>query len=252
MGASSLPGILDGLVKLDRQRRRSCKMQSMRVLIVEDYELLRESVSQGLREAGFAVDSASNGEEGLWYAQGNAYDVIVLDLMLPRLDGLGLLKRLRQKDKTTCVLILTAKDTAEDRVRGLDAGADDYLVKPFVFAELLARVRALVRRKYDAKDPMIHVADMELDTATRTVRRGEQVIELSAREYAILEFLAVRAGEVVTRTEIWEHVYDFHSTPESNVVDVCIGHLRRKIELEGLPRLLHTRRGHGYQLGDAT
>ena len=186
-----------------------------------------------------------------WHAQSNEYDVIVLDLMLPKLDGLSLLRRLRQKDNRTCVLILTARDGAEDRVRGLDLGADDYLVKPFVFAELLARVRAMVRRRYEARSPVIRVADLELDTAARSVRRGGQSVELGAREYALLEFLAVRAGQVVTRTDIWEHVYDFHSTPESNVVDVCIGHLRRKIERDGSPRLIQTRRGHGYVLGEA-
>jgi DNA-binding response OmpR family regulator len=170
--------------------------------------------------------------------------------MLPGLDGLSLLKKLRQKDKHTCVLILTARDTAEDRVRGLDLGADDYLIKPFVFAELLARVRALVRRKYDAKSPILRIADLEIDTAARTARRAGESMELSAREYALLEFLAMRAGQVVTRTDIWEHVYDFNSSAESNVVDVYIAHLRRKIEREGLPRLIHTRRGQGYLLGE--
>lgn len=222
----------------------------MRLLLVEDYAMLRESVSQGLIEAGFAVDAAADGEEGLWYAQSSSYDVIILDLMLPRLDGLTVLRRLRQKDCHTCVLILTAKDTPEDRVKGLDLGADDYLVKPFVFAELLARVRALIRRKYDAKAPVVRVADLELDTAARTARRAGQSIELSAREYGLLEFLVMRAGQVVTRSDIWEHVYDFNSTAESNVVDVYIGHLRRKIEREGLPKLIHTRRGQGYVIGE--
>ena len=223
----------------------------MRVLVIEDFELLRDSIAQGLTEAGFAVDSSADGEQGLWYATSNQYDVIILDLMLPRLDGLSVLKRIREKDRRTSVLILTAKDTAEDRVRGLDVGADDYLVKPFVFAELLARVRALVRRKYDARSPILKIADMEIDTAARAVRRAGNVIELSAREYALLELLALRVGEVVTRTDIWEHVYNFNSTAESNVVDVYIAHLRRKLEGPGLPRLIHTRRGHGYVLGEA-
>jgi DNA-binding response OmpR family regulator len=147
-------------------------------------------------------------------------------------------------------LILTAKDTVEDRVIGLNSGADDYLVKPFAFDELLARVRALVRRRYDKKDPVIRVDDLEIDTARRTVRRGGRVIDLSAREYALLEFLAARAGQVVSRTAIWEHVYDFHSDPESNVVDVYVGHLRKKIERPGRPKLIHTRRGEGYLLGE--
>jgi DNA-binding response OmpR family regulator len=222
----------------------------MRVLIVEDFEILRDSIGQGLREAGFTVDVAADGETGLWHAESNDYDVIILDLMLPRLDGMSVLRKLRAKNIQTHVLILTAKDTSGDRVKGLDTGADDYLVKPFVFAELLARVRALVRRRYDTKSPHIHIADLEIDTTTRAARRGGQTVELSAREYALLEYLAHRAGQVVTRTEIWEHVYDFNSTAESNVVDVFIGHLRRKIERPDLARLIHTRRGHGYMLGE--
>jgi DNA-binding response OmpR family regulator len=222
----------------------------MRVLVVEDFEVLRDSISQGLREAGFAVDEAADGETGLWHAESNDYDVIILDLMLPRLDGMTVLKRLRAGGRQTHVLILTAKDTSDDRVKGLDLGADDYLVKPFVFAELLARVRALVRRRYDVKSPLIRVADMEINTSTRSVHRAGQTVPLSAREYALLEFLAMRAGQVVTRTDIWEHVYDFNASAESNVVDVFIGHLRRKVERPGLPRLIHTRRGFGYLLGE--
>jgi DNA-binding response OmpR family regulator len=220
----------------------------MRILLIEDYDLLRESVTQGLQEAGFAVDACADGEEGLWLAESSDYDVIILDLMLPRLDGLSVLKRLRIKGKQTHVLILTAKGTSEDRVTGLELGADDYLVKPFIFAELLARVRALVRRRYDAKSPVIRVGDMEIDTLARKVCRGGESVELSAREYALLEFLALRAGQVVTRTDIWEHVYDANATASSNVVDVFIGHLRRKVERPGMPALIHTRRGHGYVL----
>ena len=221
----------------------------MRLLIVEDDAPLRDALRQGLEEAGFAVDASADGEEGLWYARSNEYDVIVLDLMLPRVDGLTILKRLRHEGSAAPILILTAKDTVADRVKGLDLGADDYLVKPFAFAELLARVRALVRRGYNNKDPVIRVEDLEIDTAGRTARRGNQPINLSAREYALLEFLAVRAGQVVTRTDIWEHIYDFRSDPESNVVDVYIGHLRKKIEKLGQPKLIHTRRGQGYLLG---
>lgn len=222
----------------------------MRVLVIEDYELLRDSVSQGLREAGFAVDAAASGEQGLRYAQSGQYDVIVLDLMLPRLDGLTVLQNLRQEGSPSHVLILTAKDTAADRIKGLNLGADDYLVKPFVFEELLARVHALVRRKYAAKSPILRIGDMQIDTVARTVSRAGRRIELTAREYALLEFLAMRAGQLVTRTDIWEHVYEFHSDAQSNVVDVFIGHLRRKIELPGLGRLIHTRRGQGYVLGE--
>jgi len=222
----------------------------MRILLVEDFELLRDSIAQGLREAGYAVDAASDGEEGLWYAESNPYDVLILDLMLPKLDGLSLLGRLREKNTQTHVLILTARDATEDRVRGLDLGADDYLVKPFVFAELLARVRALVRRKYQVKAPVIRVADLEVDTSARRVRRAGRAVELSAREYAFLELLASRAGQVVTRADIWNHLYDFNSATESNVVEVFIAHLRKKIEEPGRPRLIHTRRGHGYVLGE--
>jgi DNA-binding response OmpR family regulator len=221
----------------------------MRVLIVEDYGPLRKSLRQGLEEAGFAVDASADGEEGLWYARSNDYDVIVLDLMLPRIDGLTILNRLRQGGSTVPILLLTARDTVEDRVKGLNLGADDYLVKPFAFEELLARVRALVRRGYSNKDPVIRVEDLEIDTAGRTVCRGGQPINLSAREYALLEFLAVKAGQVVSRSAIWEHIYDFHSDPESNVVDVYIGYLRKKIERPGRPKLIHTRRGQGYLLG---
>lgn len=221
----------------------------MRVLVVEDFDLLRDSLVKGLGEAGFATDAAADGEEGLWMATSNDYDVVVLDLMLPQIDGLSVLQKLREKNTGTSVLILTAKDGTEDRVKGLDLGADDYLIKPFAFAELLARVRALVRRKYDVKSPVIKIADLEIDQSARTVHRGQR-IDLSAREYALLEFLALRAGQVVSRTDIWEHVYDFNSSAESNVVDVFIAHLRRKIEREGSPRLIHTRRGQGYILGD--
>ncbi len=224
----------------------------MRVLIVEDYSPIRNSVSQGLQEAGFAVDKAADGSEGLWYAESNDYDVIVLDLMLPEIDGLTVLKKLRTCGSRTCVLVLTAKDQLEDRVNGLNSGADDYLVKPFAFEELLARVRTLVRRRYDVQDPLIRVGDLEIDTASRTVKRGERTIALTFREYALLEYLAVRADQVVTRTDIWEHIYDFLSDSQSNVVDVYIGYLRRKIEGPGLAKLIHTRRGHGYVLGEAS
>jgi len=221
----------------------------MRALVVEDYAPIRKAVSEGLADNGFAVDSASDGEEGLWYAQQNPYDVIVLDLMLPKLDGLAVLAKLRAGGARTPILLLTARDGVDDRVKGLDAGADDYLVKPFAFAELLARVRALVRRAYDTRDPVIRVADLEVDTTKRAVKRAGESITLSAREYALLEYLALRTGQLVTRTEIWEHVYDFASDTHSNVVDVYIGYLRKKLERDGAPKLIHTRRGQGYLLG---
>jgi len=220
----------------------------MKVLVVEDYTPLRKSIAQGLREASFVVDACGDGEEGLWYAKTNDYDAVVLDLMLPRLDGLSVLRRLRQEGSAVHVLILTAKDSLDDKVLGINSGADDYLVKPFAFEELLARVRALVRRKYATKSPVIRISDLEIDTTARRVRRGGRPVELTAREYALLEFFAQRAGQLVTRPEIWEHIYDFASESSSNVVDVYVGYLRRKLEGDGLPRLIHTRRGEGYIL----
>ena len=222
----------------------------MRLLLIEDYSPLRTSVAKGLREAGCAVDATGDGEEGLWYARSGDYDVIVLDLMLPKVDGLTILRRLRDQGNLVHVLILTAKDTVDDRVRGLELGADDYLVKPFAFDELLARVRALIRRKYEAKSAVVEVADLEIDTRTHSARRAGQAIELTAREYSLLEFLALRAGQVVTRTEIWDHVYDFAAEANSNVIDVYIARLRKKLERGGQPPLIHTRRGIGYVLGE--
>ena len=221
----------------------------MKILLIEDYAPVRKSVTQGLEEAGFIVTSTGDGEEGLWHAQCAEFDVIVLDLMLPGVDGLTILRKLRAKGNPADVLILTARDTVEDRVSGLDLGADDYLVKPFAFTELIARVRALVRRKYSAKSPLIRVADLEIDMKARTVRRGGQAIGLTAREYTLLEFLALRAGRVVLRTELWEHIYEFDAEAESNVIDVYISYLRRKLERDGQPRLIQTRRGFGYVLG---
>ncbi|MGQ9576748.1 MAG: response regulator transcription factor [Thermoguttaceae bacterium] len=216
----------------------------------QDYEPLRKSVTRGLREAGFAVDAAADGEEGAWYARSGDYDVIILDLMLPKADGLAILQELRTQRSAAYVLILTAKDTVEDRVRGLNLGADDYLVKPFAFEKLLARAQALIRRKYEAKCPILRVADLEIDRASRTVRRAGRLIELTPREYALLEFLALRAGRVVTRTEVWEHIYDFAAEPGSNVIDVYIRSLRKKLDFDDLPPLIHTRRGLGYRLGE--
>jgi DNA-binding response OmpR family regulator len=224
----------------------------VRLLLIEDYRPLRQSLSKGLREAGFAVDATGDGQEGLWYATGNDYDVIVLDLMLPGMDGLSLLKGLRSAGRQSHVLILTAKDTLEDRITGLDCGADDYMVKPFAFEELLARVRALVRRSYRTKNPRLRVEDLLIDLAAQQVRRGDEDIELTPREYALLEYLAVRAGQMVSRTEIWEHVYEFNDDVSSNVVDVYIGYLRKKIERPGKPALIHTARGRGYMLGAAS
>lgn len=218
----------------------------MRILIVEDYAPVRSAVCQGLTEAGFAVDVASDGEDGLWYAKSFEYDVVILDLMLPKLSGLDLLSELREAENKTPVLILTAKDTVLDKIAGLNLGADDYLIKPFDFGELLARVRALIRRKYEHTNPLLCFQNLEINTTAKRVRRGEKEIDLTAREYALLEYLALRAGEVVSRTDIWEHVYDFHSTTTSNVVDVYIGYLRRKLSDGEHDPLIRTYRGQGY------
>jgi DNA-binding response OmpR family regulator len=186
---------------------------------------------------------------GLWYGKSNEYDVIILDLMLPRLDGLAVLRRLRVAGSKAQVLILTARDGVGDRVKGLDAGADDYLVKPFAFEELAARVRALVRRAYNTKSSLIEVGDLRIDTVSQRVWRGSEAIVLTSREYGLLEYLARRSGEIVSRTDIWEHVYEFDSTAQSNVVDVYVGHLRRKTDRPGLPSLIHTIWGRGYMFG---
>jgi len=221
----------------------------MRVLVVEDFSPIRKAVVQGLREAGFAVDEAADGESALWHAQSGEHDVIVLDLMLPKIDGATVLKTLRQKQCPAHILVLTAKDSPDDKVEGLESGADDYLVKPFHFPELLARVRSLVRRKYAVKGTTLHVADLDVDTRNRIVRRGGERVDLSGREYAFLEYLALNADRTVSRSDIWEHVYDFNASLESNVVDVIIARLRAKIERPGRPQLIHTKRGQGYFLG---
>jgi DNA-binding response OmpR family regulator len=227
---------------------RVCGEVRVLLLLIEDYALLRKTLAGGLREEGFAVDVAGDGEEGLWYARTGEYDVIILDLMLPKVDGLTVLRKLREEGKSTHVIILTARDSVEDRVRGLDLGADDYLVKPFALEELLARIRALVRRKYEAKAPALQVADLSIDTVHRTASRGGEPLHLTAREYGLLEFLALQAGRVVSRTEVREHLYDFDCEADSNVIDVCVSRVRRKLEQGGRPRLIHTRRGLGYIL----
>jgi DNA-binding response OmpR family regulator len=220
----------------------------MRVLIVEDQKRLRTWLQKGLTEDGYVVDAAGDGREGLWYALGNSYDLIILDLMLPGLDGLSILQRLRAAGREDQVLILTAKDTVPDRVKGLDLGADDYLAKPFAFEELLARVRALVRRGYGTHRSVVQIGELWIDTAKRRVWRGEQEVELRAMEYKLLEYLARRIGETASRTEIWEHLYDFGSQTASNVVDVYVASLRRKLDRPGEQSLIQTRRGLGYLL----
>jgi DNA-binding response OmpR family regulator len=220
----------------------------MRVLVVEDYEVIRDGLIEGLKREGFAVDATGDGDEGKWFAETNDYDLILLDLMLPGCDGLEILRSLRAAGKLAQVLLLTARDEVADRVRGLDLGADDYLVKPFAIAELMARVRALIRRRYGARNPLLTIDDLVIDTSARTVQRASQSIALTPREYALLELLAMKNGQVVGRSEIWEHLYDFADDSSSNVVEATVLRLRRKICPEGTRPLLHTRRGFGYVL----
>jgi DNA-binding response OmpR family regulator len=220
----------------------------MHVLMVEDSRRLQESISTGLRRCGYAVDVAADGEAGLRYARHNRYDVIVLDLMLPKIDGLTVLRRLRQEANETHVLILTARGTVEDRVHGLRDGADDYLIKPFSFDELLARIEALVRRRYRTKNPLIEIGMLAVDTAARIVTRDGREIRLSKREYALLEYLAYRKGQIVDRREIEDHLYGERNFPMSNAVDRVVCTLRKKIDPPGAAPLLTTRRGLGYVL----
>jgi two-component system, OmpR family, response regulator len=213
----------------------------MRALIVEDEPRLLDSLTRALREEGYAVDKAATGEEGLSKAKTNDYDVVVLDVMLPRLDGWQVLAELRQTRRTP-VLMLTGRDTLQDRVRGLDGGADDYLVKPFDLPELLARLRALIRRAAGQTHPKVILGEVTLDTGTRTVTRAGQVVALTAREYSLLEYLALHRGAVVSRTELFEHLFDEHDQTLSNLLDVHVFSIRRKLGHE----LITTRRGQGY------
>jgi DNA-binding response OmpR family regulator len=218
----------------------------VRVLLVEDSERLRRTLGKALKQAGYAADAVGDGREGLWLAQSGNYDVIILDVMLPGLDGLTLLARLREAGVSTHVLLLTAKDAVEDRVRGLRAGADDYLVKPFALDELLARVEVLVRRRHGIKQPRLRFGDLEIDVAGRRATRGARHIDLSPREYALLYYLALHPGKVVSRTQIEAATYDDKAELMSNVVDAAIYALRKKIDMPGRPSLIQTRRGMGY------
>jgi two-component system, OmpR family, response regulator len=220
----------------------------VRVLLIEDHKPLIRAVKKGLEEEGFAVDTAEDGEEGDFKARSANYDVIILDLMLPKTDGLTLLREWRKKGLSTHVLVLTARGTMDDKVQGLNLGADDYLTKPFQFEELMARLRALIRRGHQVKTPILRIHDLEIDTAGRTVKRAGQTIHLTPREFALLQFLAFHQGKVVTRSMIWEHLYDDQDENTSNVVDVYIRYLRTKIDKDFEPPLILTRWGEGYML----
>jgi two-component system copper resistance phosphate regulon response regulator CusR len=223
----------------------------MRILLVEDDAVIASSLSKGLREQAYAVDIATDGDAAVYQAAVNPYDAVILDVMLPKRDGFAVCRELRRRGLTTPVLMLTARDAVRDRIEGLDTGADDYLTKPFEFGELLARLRALLRRGPALAPAVLRVGDLELDThAQRTTRAGRQ-IALTTREYALLEFLARNAGRVVGRAEISDHVWDDNYDPLSNLIESYINRLRKKLDAPGLPPLIHTRRGAGYSLGES-
>jgi two-component system OmpR family response regulator len=222
---------------------------SMRVLVVEDDKKIAAFVTRGLKEAGFAIDHADDGEDGLHLALSESYDAAVMDIMLPKLDGLSVIGRLRQTKIHTPVLILSAKRSVDDRVRGLQAGGDDYLTKPFSFAELLARVRALIRRANHETEPTrLAVGELSLDLLTREVKRAVSKIDLQPREFALLEYLMRNAGTVVSKTMIIEHVWGYDFDPMTNVVDVLVSRLRNKLDRDFDNKLIHTHRGVGYAL----
>ncbi|MDA1273829.1 MAG: response regulator transcription factor [Verrucomicrobia bacterium] len=219
----------------------------MRVLVVEDDKKIGSFVVNGLKQSGFAVDYCEDGEEGLHLAKITPYDAAVVDIMLPKLDGLSLVQDLRRLGSQTPVIILSARASVDDRVKGLQAGGDDYLTKPFAFSELLARVQALIRRATQSSEPTrLAIGDLSLDLLSREVKRREERIELQAREFSLLEYLMRHAGRVVTKTMILEHVWDYSFDPQTNVVDVLVHRLRTKVDKDSSKKLIHTIRGVGY------
>jgi len=220
----------------------------MRLLVIEDEKKVARFVKKGLEEEGYAVDLAFDGEEGLAMVLDQVHDLIILDIALPKIDGLQVLKKLRERAVRTPVLLLTVRATIEDKVLGLDSGADDYLTKPFVFQELLARIRALLRRKAEAGPPLLRVEDLALDPARHLVTRGGERIDLTSKEFALLEYLMRKAGRVLTRAMISEHVWNYDFDTETNIIDVYVNYLRRKIDSGREKRLIHTIRGSGYVL----
>lgn len=222
----------------------------MRILVVEDERDLNSIIVKRLNKAGYSVDSCYDGEEALDYMRLGEYDVILLDIMMPKMNGLDVVRTLRKKRDKTPVLLLTAKDAIEDRVMGLDSGADDYLVKPFAFEELLARVRVLTRRSIDEVTNVFTVANLSVDCDTRIVRRGETVIPLSSKEFSVLEYMIRNQGVVLSRAKIEQHIWNFDYEGGSNVIDVYIRYLRKKIDQDFEPKLIHTIRGAGYVLRD--
>lgn len=222
----------------------------MRILIVEDERRLSNIIKKGFVEDGFAVDQAFDGEEGQYLAEGEEYDLIVLDIMLPKMDGLELCRQLRKQNIKTPVLMLTAKSTIEDKVAGLDSGADDYITKPFSFVEFRSRVHALIRRSHQETSPVLKIENLEVDPLKHIVKRDEKTINLTPKEFAILELLLRHRGEVVSRTMIIEHVWDYNFDGMSNVVDVFVVALRKKIDSGSKKKLIQTIHGVGYKIGD--
>lgn len=220
----------------------------MRIILIEDEKQLAKIIKKGLEEEGYSVDIAHDGEEGLYLLENINADAAVIDIMLPKIDGLSVLSKIRKHGIKIPVILLTARNTFSDRIKGLDAGADDYLSKPFDFGELLARIRSLLRRKAEVKEAVIRIADLEINTASHEVKRNGKVIHLSAKEYAILEYLSYRKDVVITRIEITEHIYDENFDLDSNIVDVYINYLRNKIDKDSKNKLIHTVRGVGYML----
>jgi heavy metal response regulator len=220
----------------------------MRILVIEDEVKIAQFIKRGLKEEGYAVDVCSDGEEGHFLLSSNEYDAIILDLMLPKIDGLTLCRTLRKEGNHTPIIMLTAKDTVKDKVKGLDSGADDYLHKPFAFEELLARVRVLLRKKDNRVQTHLKVNDLTMDLLTHKVTRGTREIELTVKEYALLEYLMRNAGNIVTRTMISEHVWDINFDTFTNVIDVYINYLRNKVDSGSTDKMIHTVRGKGYLL----
>ena len=222
----------------------------MKILVVEDEKKVASFLKKGLEQEYYSVDVAFDGKEGLNYIFSNEYDLIILDIMLPFMDGISLLKKIRKEKIGTPILMLTAKDTVDDKVTGLDSGADDYLAKPFAFEELLARIRALMRRKEESKSLILSVGNLSLDTQTHKVMRGGKEIILTPKEYSILEYLLRNKNNVVSRMKLTDHVYEYHFDPDTNVIDVYINKLRNKIDKDFKQQLLHTIRGIGYMIKD--
>jgi two-component system OmpR family response regulator len=238
--------------KVAGQKSLTVEIQVMRVLVVEDDNKIASFVVNGLKQSGFAVDRCADGEEALTFVQSTPYDVAVVDVMLPQLDGLSLVGKMRKQNIRVPVIILSAKASVEDRVKGLQTGADDYLTKPFAFSELLARIQALIRRSTNAAEPTkLSVGDLTLDLLTREVKRGHEAIELQSREFSLLEYLMRNPGRVVTKTMILEHIWDYSFDPQTNVVDVLVHRLRAKVDKDFPKKMIQTIRGVGYVLKPA-